>query len=279
MAQTAPKQHRVGLLAALAAPGGLCLLLFFVVPICAIFFEASGDGGRGFGRLFATPEFWSGFVNSLVLSVIAGIVSVLVGVPVAWRLSRMAAGPRMMLQLIISLPLTFSGLIVAYGFILSFGRAGFVTLLLHHVFGVDPATFSQMVYSPYGLAFVYAYYLIPRVVMMVVPVCVNFDRNQLLAAESMGAGRARALRDVLLPQIMPAAISSLCLVMSVALGAYGTALALVGSNVNIMPLQLYNLVSDTGADFSQTAALALILTMICTLVISLSEVRNIVRQQ
>ena len=169
----------------------------------------------------------------------APAVSLVVGFGVAWHLSAMPEGARTALLFWISLPLTFSGLLVAYGFILTFGRAGFVTLLLAEV-GVDPATFSGFIYSPAGLAFAYSYYLIPRVVLMLLPVLVNFDRAQIAAAESLGAGKLRAVLDILVPQILPSAIAAYCLVAAVAMGAYGTALALVGTQVNILPLLLYS---------------------------------------
>ena len=64
------------------------------------------------------------------------------------RLAPLAAGDtaRTALVFFIALPLTFSGLIVAYGFILSYGRAGFITQILALI-GVDPATFSQPLYT------------------------------------------------------------------------------------------------------------------------------------
>ena len=58
-----------------------------------------------------------------------------------------------------TLPLAFSGLIVAYGFILSFGRAGFVTQILA-LFGADPAEIGSWIYSVSGLGFAYAYSLL-----------------------------------------------------------------------------------------------------------------------
>jgi putative spermidine/putrescine transport system permease protein len=180
------------------------------------------------------------------------------------------------LLLIISLPLTFSGLIVAFGFILAWGRAGFFTIALNRMFGVDAAEFARFVYSPQGLAFVYAYYLIPRVVMLLLPVLVNFDQAQLSAAESLGASRLRAMVGILLPQVAPSALVAFCLVVAVAFGAYGTALALVGSGqANILPLQLFAMVSDAGADWPETAALALILTALCSTVMAAGEVVSI----
>ena len=45
-------------------------------------------------------------------------------------------------------------------------------------------------------------------------------------------------------------------------GAYGTALALVGTQLPILPLRLYSLISETGSDFPAAAALALLITAV-----------------
>jgi putative spermidine/putrescine transport system permease protein len=257
--------------ALMAAPGLLAFGLFFFLPLAYVAAEAATGGWRGVATLAASGPFWTGLMNSLALGVLAATLSLALGLGIALRLARMGEAARMGWQFLIALPLTFSGLIVAYGFILAFGRAGFVTLLLEAFLGIDPVAFSRAVYSPYGLAFVYAYYLIPRVVMILTPVLVNFDTAQLAAAESMGATRWRTLKDVLLPQLRAPVISAFALVAAVAIGAYGTALALVGSQVNILPLQLFTMVSDAGSDFAVTATLGLLLAAICTSVMALGE--------
>ncbi len=254
----------------LALPGMAVLALFFALPLGVVVAEAGRGGGAVFLQVFGDAVFWRGLRGSLVLSLSASTVSLVVGFFVALNLSRLNATLRTLLMFFISLPLTFSGLIVAYGFILVFGRAGFVTLLLAHV-GVDPGAFAGFIYSPTGLAFAYSYYLIPRVVLLLLPVLVNFDRTQLAAAESLGAGRFGALRDILLPQVAPAAIGAFCLVAAVALGAYGTALALVGTQLNILPLVIYSKISETGSDFPAAAALSLVLMALCSLVMAVGE--------
>ena len=254
----------------MAAPGALTILFFFVIPLAAVSEEAFTGGGRAFAAIFADPIFWRGLAGTLVLGVTAPAFSLMVGFGVAWHLSALPENLRTNLLFWISLPLTFSGLIVAYGFILAFGRAGFITLSLAAL-GSDPATFSGFLYSPLGLAFAYSYYLIPRVVLILLPVLVNFDRAQIKAAQSLGAGHMRALVDILIPQIMPSAVSAFCLVSAVAIGAYGTALALVGTQVNILPLILYSRISDSGADFPSAAALSVVLLTLCTLVLAAGE--------
>jgi putative spermidine/putrescine transport system permease protein len=194
----------------------------------------------------------------------------LVGVAVALHLSRLTERRRTLLSFVIALPLTFSGLIVAYGFILGYGRAGFVTQLLGYA-GFDPAVIGKALFTPVGLAFASSYYLIPRVVMGILPVLVNFDRAQLAAAESLGATPSQAFRQVMLPQVAAPVGAAFCLVAAVVFGAYGTALALVGTQLHILPLQLYSLISETGSDFPAAAALALLITAVCSAIMSTGE--------
>jgi putative spermidine/putrescine transport system permease protein len=104
------------------------------------------------------------------------------------------------------------------------------------------------------------------------PVLVNFDRAQLTAAESLGATPREALVHILLPQVRTTALTAFCLVAAVVFGAYGTALALVGTRLTILPLQLYSMVSETGSDFPAAAALALVLTGICSTIMAVGEV-------
>ena len=256
--------------ALLALPGGALLALFFVLPVLAVAVDALSGRGAAFGRVLSTPGFWSALAGSGVLTLVAASLSTIVGLAVALHLSRLSAGRRTVLSFVIALPLTFSGLIVAYGFILGYGRAGFVTQLLARA-GLDPAAIGGALFTPTGLAFASSYYLIPRVVIGMLPVLVNFDRAQLAAAESLGATAPQAFRQVLLAQIAAPVAASFCLVAAVVFGAYGTALALVGTQLAILPLRLYSLISETGSDFPAAAALALLITAVCSAVITAGE--------
>ena len=255
----------------MAAPGLVVGLLFFVLPLLAILQEAFTGGGAEFSKILKEYVFWKGLGNTLILGTVTPAASLLVGFAVAWHLSGLSERTRTAFLFWISLPLTFSGLIIAYAFILSYGRSGFMTLLLAGV-GVDSAMLSGILYSPAGLGFAYSYYLIPRVVLMILPVLVNFDKNQLITAESLGATRMRALFDIMIPQVLPTAVAAYCLVAAVAIGAYGTALALVGSQLNILPLQLFSRISGTGTDFPGAAALSVLLMFLCSLVLGIGEI-------
>jgi putative spermidine/putrescine transport system permease protein len=262
-------EERAGLRNALMiAPSVLALGAFFLVPLGSVLVEAGREDALA--RFLASADLLDALRRSILVGVSAGLVALLVGVPVALHLARMSPRARAVLQVLIALPLTFSGLIVAYGFILVLGRSGFVTLLLAEL-GADPVTISGLLYGPFGLVLAYVYYLSPRVILLVLPVLANFDGRQLQAAESLGASRLQALADILLPQLAPTLFSAFCLVTAVAIGTYGTALALVGTQINLLPLRLHGMVSDAGADFPLAAATSLVLLFVCTLVMGVSE--------
>jgi putative spermidine/putrescine transport system permease protein len=255
---------------ALAVPAVLVLAMFFALPVMAVAVDALREGTRAFERVFASAGFVRSLAGSALLTLVAATVSTVVGVAVALQLSRLSPRRRTILSFVIALPLTFSGLIVAYGFILGYGRAGFVTQLLAMT-GIDAATIGGALFTPVGLAFASSYYLIPRVVIGMLPVLVNFERAELAAAESLGATGAQAFRHVLLPQVAGPVVASFCLVASVVFGAYGTALALVGTQLPILPLRLYSLISESGSDFPAAAALALLITAVCSSVLATGE--------
>lgn len=198
----------------LAAPAVAFLVVFFVLPVAAVAVDALREGTRAFVRVFSLPAFWPSLAGTLLLTLVAATVSTLVGFAVALHLSRLTERVRTLYSFVIALPLTFSGLIVAYGFILGYGRAGFFTQLLGFA-GLDPAIIGKALFTPGGLAFASSYYLIPRVVMGILPVLVNFDRTQLVVAESLGATSTQALWQVMLPQVAAPLGAAYCLGKSV----------------------------------------------------------------
>lgn len=252
-------------------PAGLMLGLFFIVPLLALFPEAFADSGSAFGRVLADPLFGDAVRNTLLLGLNAGLVSTAVGVALALELAKLPQRQQQWALTLLGLPLAFSGLVIAFGFILAFGRAGFVTQLLA-MLGADPVSVGSWIYTVYGLSFAYAYYLIPRVALTLYPVFANLDLRPTEAARSLGASPLRAFWEVVMPEVAPSVLASGCLVSALAMGTYGTALALVGTQLNILPLMLYVKVSDGGVDFPAAAALSLLLMVICAVVMAAADV-------
>ena len=249
-----------------ALPAWLFMALFLGAPLVALVPEAFSGGGLAFNQMWLDPQFFGAVRNTILLGIVSGVLSALVGTAIAIELARQSPKRRQLMMTLLALPLAFSGLVIAYGFILAFGRAGFVTQMLG-LAGADTAAIGSWIYSVGGLAFAYAYYLIPRVSLQLYPVFANLDTAPTLAARTLGATPFQAWRHTVFPEVMPAIASSAFFVASVAMGTYGTALALVGTQLNILPLMLLAKVGDGGSDFAGAAAMSLVLMFICTLVL------------
>jgi putative spermidine/putrescine transport system permease protein len=261
-----------------AWPAWIFLALFFLAPLGALLPEAAQDQFAAFKALSTDPSFYVALRNTMLLGFIAACASTLVGTCIAIELARQSEERRRWMMSLLGLPLAFSGLVIAYGFILAFGRAGFVTQLLGFA-GADPAIVGAWIYSVFGLGFAYAYYLIPRVALSLYPVFANLDERPTLAARTLGASKARAFWDTVVPEVLPSVVSSACMVAALAMGTYGTALALVGTQLNILPLMLLSKVSDGGSDFAAASALSLVLLLICVIVMGIGDVLTRRREQ
>ena len=253
-----------------AWPAWLFMLLFLALPLLALVPEAGAGGGVAWGAVWSDRQFVVALRNTLVLGAVSGLVSAAVGMVIAIELARQPLHRRPILLALLGLPLAFSGLVIAYGFILAFGRAGFITQLLG-LAGGDTAVIGGWIYSVGGLGLAYAYYLIPRVALSLYPVFANLDAAPALAARTLGATRWQAWLHTVLPEVAPAVLSSAFFVAAIAMGTYGTALALVGTQLNILPLMLLSKVGDGGSDFPAAAALSLLLMVLCTLVLGAGE--------
>ena len=75
----------------------------------------------------------------------------------------------------------------------------------------------------------------------------------------------------MLAQVAPSVLANACLVAAIAMGTYGTALALAGTQLNILPLMLYAQIGDGGSDFGVAAALSLLLMALCVAVMGVGD--------
>lgn len=253
-----------------ALPASLLLLVFLLLPLASLVgevvsaFESLLENVGNDGLIGAATR------NTMVLGCTTASLAVLLGAPLARSVARLTTRSRQWMLMLLGVPLTFSGLVIAYGFILAFGRAGFVTQVLG-MFGVDPARAGAWIYSVGGLAFAYGYYLIPRAALMMVPLFANQDRRPYEAALTLGAAPWRAWLDTDLRELAPSFLAIWCLIAAVAMGTYGTALALAGTQVNILPLLIYLKISDGSGDFPMASALSLLLLTLCVVVLSAGE--------
>jgi putative spermidine/putrescine transport system permease protein len=223
--------------ALLALPLVLFLAGAVAWPLALIARRTCTDTGlEALQAVIAAGRYRTSLVNSLTLSAAAAVGSVLLAAGPAWVLARRRFPGRDLLRAAISLPLTFSGVLVGFLMVVILGRVGVVPKLLGLLTGRD--LFAGAAYTSAGLFLAYLYFEVPRAVMTLESAFRRFPRELDTAARALGAGPLTRLLRVGLPVLAPALRSTLAVTFSASMGSFGVAL-LLSKRFTVAPLEIY----------------------------------------
>ena len=134
----------------------------------------------------------------------------------------------------------FAGVPLAFAFLATFGPVGLVTVLLRNNFGIVlQRDLGFNILSFWGLTITYLFFQIPLMILIITPALEGLRREWREAAEVLGATALQYWRMVALPILFPSILGTFALLFANAFGAVATAIALTGSSLNIVPIQLY----------------------------------------
>lgn len=150
----------------------------------------------------------------------------------------------------------FAGVPLAFAFAATLGTTGVITVFLKNL-GINLYQSGFTLYSFTGVVLVYTYFQMPLMLLVISPALDGLRREWREAATSLGATTADYWRWVGLPILWPSLLGAVVLLFGSAFAAYATAFALVGSEINLVPIIIGRILSgDFAADPQQANALA-----------------------
>jgi iron(III) transport system permease protein len=219
------------------------LAVLVVAPLgilVAASFEAPGGVGLGnFVAAFGRAIYRGPVVNSFVYATTVGVLSVLLGAPMAWLVARTdLPGKGLVRTLTIAAFVTPSFLGATAWVILAGPNAGLVNVLYRGLTGADSPLVN--IFSMPGLVFVTSLYTFPVVFIMTGAALTATPADLEDAARIAGAGRWEVLRDVTLPLAVPALAGSFILVFLETLVLFGApAMLALPARFHVMTTQLW----------------------------------------
>jgi len=182
---------------------------------------------------------------SIQTSILATLVAVVIGVPLAWVLARIDFPFRNVVRALATLSMVLPPVVGGVALFFSFGRRGLFGQYLYDWFGI------RLPFTTAGVVVAQAFVAMPFLVLTVESAFRQFDIRYEDVARSLGASRWYAFRRITLPSIRPAIIAGLVLAWARALGEFGATITFAGNlpgTTQTMPLATYiALESDTGA--------------------------------
>lgn len=250
------------------------LAVFELYPLLNMVIRSILDGGSGgitlqnYVNLFVQPHYRMAVRNSLLFASACSLVGGIGGTFVGYLAPRLPVRYRNLLLSLYSLPLTLSGLVVAFAFIVLLGRNGVLNLIVQRALGLPRDVYFD-VYSWPGLVVVYAFYQIPLMTLTMAAVFENLDRSLIEAARNLGARSFQVWRYIIIPVLAPGFLAGMSIQFAGMMGAFGTVLALVGGAKNLLSVQIYYHTSESTYNLPQAGALAVALVTLTASVLFL----------
>ncbi len=227
------------------APFLIFALLFLILPTIYLIAGAflTPDGGltlKNIGDLF-TKSIMDSYWISIKVSVTSALGGALIGFYLAWALvmGGLPAWVRNVFLTFSGVASNFAGVPLAFAFIATIGRLGLITILMRDWLGFNLYSTGFNLYSFVGLTITYMYFQIPLMVLIITPALDGMKKEWREAASILGATNGQYWFMVALPILWPSLLGTTLLLFANAFGAIATAIALTGSSLNIIPIQLY----------------------------------------
>jgi spermidine/putrescine transport system permease protein len=221
---------------ALVAPGGLWLLVFFVLPVLMMFgysfMPRNPYGGveTGFTTVhyqrFADPLYAKILVRTTIYAALCTGLCLVLGYPVAWAIARGGRWRSFLLFLIV-LPFWSSFLVRTFAMIFLMRDTGLVNNALVSLGMLSEPV--QILYTPVAVMIGLVYGFLPFMVLPIYASLEKLDPSLLEAAEVLGARAVPRFLRITLPLSMPGVIAGSLLVFVPALGSFLTSDLLGGA--------------------------------------------------
>jgi molybdate transport system permease protein len=195
-----------------------------------------------------TPLEIEALLLSLKVALWAVVVSLPVGVFIAWLLARRKFPGHALLNGVVHLPLILPPVVIGYLLLVLLGRQGVIGGWLFDVFGITIA------FTWKGAAVASGIMAFPLLVRAVRLSLESMDRKLEQAARTLGAGPIRVFLTVTLPMILPGVLTGTILAFARSLGEFGATITFVSNipgETRTLPLALFTLTQtvdgETGA--------------------------------
>jgi len=250
-------------------PALLWTLAFFALPFLAMaIVSVYPKAGVGFslanyGQFFTNPSYWRAMTNSIEVTAIVTVISVLLAYPFAWILAFVVPQRWQRLALMLAvLPFWTSYVVRSYAWLLVLAEKGVINTFLLELGAItDPL---QLANTRTATVIGFVHFFVMLLTLTIYANLKQLSPNYRKAAADLGATPLQSFAHVILPLTLPGIMVGAFLTFVLAIGDYITPQILGGNNELLMP-QLIMMQIGRRGDFSSASALSIILMVVVTL--------------
>ncbi len=243
--------------------------LIIVLPLAALVVRPWEHGVAGVVAAITQPRTLAALRLSFGAATLAAVVNVMVGLLIAWVLTRYDFTGRRLLDALVDLPFALPTAVAGIALAALYGPNGAIGGLLAKV-GVKVA------YTPFGVFVALLAVGLPFVVRAVQPVLQDLDASLEEAAHTLGAGRATTFMRVVIPALAPALLTGFALAFARGVGEYGSVIFIAGNIPGVSEIAPLVVVTRLEAyDYAGAAAVGVAMLTASLLILVLTNLAQV----
>lgn len=193
-----------------AAPHIVWAVLFILAPMLFVLYFAFTDGNGNFttDNITAMGQYSHTFILSIAFALIATVVCLLIGYPLAYFMSRTSPRTRKVLMVLIMLPMWCNLLIRTYALMALLDNGGLLNSFLESI-GMQRL---PIVGTDFGVILGMIYDFLPYMVLPIFTVMTKLDNRYIEAAHDLGCSTLQTLFRVVVPMTVSGVVSGVTMV-------------------------------------------------------------------
>ncbi|PAD28801.1 sulfate ABC transporter permease subunit CysT [Paenibacillus sp. 7523-1] len=232
------------------------LSLVVLIPLAALIFNSTGLTWSTLIETASNPRVLASFKVSFLTAGVAALINLVLGLLLAWVLVRYEFPGNRLFDAVIDLPFALPTAVAGVALTALYAGNGWIGQL------VEPLGI-KLAYSQAGITLALMFIGIPFVVRTVQPVLEELEAEVEEAAATLGAGRWRIFRTILLPDLIPPLLTGFALAFARGIGEYGSVVFISGNmpmKTEIAPLLIMAKLEQF--DYAGATAVALLLLLV-----------------
>ncbi len=228
-------------------------------------------------RFLADPYYWGVVGTTLRLAVIVTVLSLLIGFPTAYAISKIRRpGWALATYLVLFAPILVSVVVRTYGWLLLLSNNGGVNFVLRALGLVREPV--PLIFNATGIVIAMVHILLPFMVFPILSVVGQLMPDLKEAAMDLGANRWVTFRRVTLPLTLPGVVSGAQIVFTLMVSAFVTPYLMGGGKVQILSGLIYRDMEAVNLGFASVVSLVLLVLAATILAVSNRLVRHTYRR-
>ena len=231
------------------------LSLIVLIPLAALAWRSAAVGWGTFVETVTAPRALAAYRLTFVAAGVAASINVVFGLIVAWVLARYRFPGKGLVDALVDLPFALPTAVAGIALTALYAENGWLGRFL------EPHGI-KIAFAPPGVVVAMVFVGLPFVVRTVQPVLMDLDAQMEEVAATLGANRFQIITRVILPSVIPSALTGSALAFARAVGEYGSIVFISGNmpmRTEIVPLLIVTKLEQF--DYPGATAIALVMLL------------------